>query len=240
MRKEPFFVGDFVHVYNRGNRKQEIVRDEKDKQYFVQALYYFNDSHSIPNIFQTLKEQFRSDLNGLNWPSSFPERDPLVKIHAFILKDNHFHLILEEIKENGITEFMRKVGIGMTCRFNKRYDETGRLFQGSYRAKRISEDNYLQYLDVYVHIKNALEMYPGGIGVALKDFDRAYDFALQYPWSSLRAYETGEKNNPVAKIISTDWFSTAFEKGAFKEFARSCMEFVDFDEKTMSVTSAEV
>ena len=34
MRKEPFFVGDFVHVFNRGNRKQEIVRDEKDKLYF--------------------------------------------------------------------------------------------------------------------------------------------------------------------------------------------------------------
>ena len=40
MRKEPFTVGNFVHIYNRGNRKLSIVRDESDKCYFIHALYY--------------------------------------------------------------------------------------------------------------------------------------------------------------------------------------------------------
>lgn len=233
MRKEPFSVGDFVHVFNRGNRKQEIVRDEKDKLYFLQALYYFNDSHSIPNIFQRLNDEFRSDLNELEWPNSFPKRDPLVKIHAVVLKYNHFHLILEEIREGGVSEFMRKIGIGMTNRFNKRYEETGKLFQGSYKARRIDKDNYLQYLSVYIHVKNIFEVYVGGIENAVKNFDDAYDFAKKYQYSSLGVYEGID--SPLAKIISTDWLGEAFKNNEFKEFSKNCLEYVGFNEKTLEI-----
>lgn len=237
MRKEPFFVGDLVHVFNRGNRKQEIVRDEKDKLYFLQVLYYLNDSHSIPNIFRDLNDLFRSDLNEFGWPSEFPERDPLVKIHAVILKKNHFHLILEEIREEGVSEFMRKISIGMTCRFNKRYEETGKLFQGGYKARRVNKDNYLQYLNVYIHVKNAFEMYKDDVENAMKNFDDAYEFAKGYQYSSLGLYEKCEKTkSPFEKIISTDWLSEAFKNNEFKEFAKNCLEFVNFDEKTLDVS----
>lgn len=237
MKKEPFFVGDLVHVFNRGNRKQEIIRDEKDKLYFLQALYYLNDSHSISNIFRELNDLFRSDLNRFEWPSGFPKHDPLVKIHAVILKKNHFHLILEEIREEGISEFMRKIGIGMTCRFNKRYKETGKLFQGGYKARRVGKDNYLQYLSVYIHVKNTFEMYDGGIENAMKNFDDAYEFAKKYRYSSLGLYEKYEKTeSPFTKIISTDWLSEAFRDNEFKEFAKNCLESVGFDEKTLSVS----
>lgn len=236
MRKEPFFIGDFVHVFNRGNRKQEIVRNEKDKLYFFQTLYYFNDSHSIPNIFQKLNDEFRSDLNKFKWPSEFPKRDCLVKIHAVILKENHFHLILEEIKENGVSMFMKKIGIGMTCRFNKRYEETGKLFQGGYKARRVDKDNYLQYLNVYIHVKNVFEKYKGGIKSAMKNFDDAYGFAKRYPYSSLGLYEKTE--SPLfMKIISTDWLSKEFKDNEFKEFAKNCLEFIDFDEKTLEIST---
>lgn len=230
MRKEPFFVGDLVHVFNRGNRKQEIVRDDRDKQYFLQALYYFNNVESIPHMFESIA---RFDLSEFRWPKEFPEHSHLVKIHAFILKNNHFHLILEEIREGGISEFMRKLSTGMTCRFNKRYDETGKLFQGSYKARRVDKDNYLTYLNAYIHIKNALEIYDDGIENAMKDFDNAYEFAKKYPYSSLSVYEGIE--SPLLKIVSTDWLKEFFADQDFKEFARNCIETVGFDEKTLDI-----
>lgn len=230
MRKEPFFVGDLVHVFNRGNRKQEIVRDEKDKIYFLQALYYFNDSHSILNIFRILNDLFKSNLNRIEWPKEFPKRNPLVKIHAVILKENHFHMILEEIREGGISEFMRKLSTGITNRFNKKYDEIGKLFQGSYKARRIDKDNYLQYLNVYIHIKNVFEMYEGGIKNAIKNFDDAYEFAKKYQYSSLGVYDGVDSK--FVNIISTDWLKEAFNKDEFKDFSKECLEYLDFDEKT--------
>jgi REP element-mobilizing transposase RayT len=230
MRKEPFFVGDFVHVFNRGNRKQEIVRDKRDREYFLHALYYFNNKTSIPHMFESIA---RSNLAEFRWPKEFLEREPLVKIHAFVLKENHFHLILEEIIEGGISEFMRKLSTGMTCRFNKKYDEVGKLFQGSYKARRVDKDNYLQYLSVYIHIKNVFEIYGGGIENAIKNFDDAYEFATNYPYSSLGIYEGREL--PASNIISTDWLEEAFRGNEFNEFSKNCLETVGFDEKKLNV-----
>ena len=231
MRKEPFFVGDIIHVYNRGNRKQEIVRDEKDRLYFLRALFYFNDKYSPPNIFRILRDLWKSDFyRKMKWPSTWPARDPLVNILAFMLSENHYHLVLQEIKEGGVTSFMRKFGTGMTNRFNTRYKESGRLFQGAYKARRVDKDNYLQYLLVYVHIKNVFELYPGGLENALANFDDAYEFSLRYSYSSLGAYFSDK--HIVAPIITTDTCKETFEsKEKFKEFAKNCMDFVYFDEK---------
>ena len=79
MRKEPFFVGDIVHVFNRGNRKQEIVRDDKDRKRFIQMLYYFNDEYAPLNLW---KSDFHNMFERL---PEWPERDPLVEIHGFTL-----------------------------------------------------------------------------------------------------------------------------------------------------------
>jgi len=62
MRKEPFSVGSFVHVYNRGNREELIFRNAKDKWRFLQMLFYFNNRFSPSNIFRELEKLFRSDL----------------------------------------------------------------------------------------------------------------------------------------------------------------------------------
>lgn len=233
MRKEPFGVGSFVHVFNRGNRKQEIVRDEKDRWNFLQMLYYFNSDYSPPNPMRTLKESLKSNFNTrLIWPSEWPERKPLVNLHALVLKDNHFHLVLEELVEGGTTKFMQKLGTGMTNRFNTRYRETGRLFQGSYKARLIDDENYFRYLFVYLHVKNVFELYPGGFERALAHFDDAYDFSVGYPYSSLAHYVLKSNFNMAQLIGNDELFRTAFpDNYEMKEFAKSCLPLLKFDEQ---------
>jgi len=241
MRKEPFFVGDLVHVYNRGNRKQEIVRDEQDRKRFLQMLFYFNDEYSDPNLWNNLwKSDFHNSGEGLlKRLDHWPERDPLVEIIAFTLMDNHYHLVLKEIKEGGVTKFMRKLGTGMTNRFNTRYKEVGRLFQGAYKARRIDKDGYLQYLTVYIHIKNVFELFPGGFENALNNFDEAFEFAIQHPYSSLGGYFSDDHIS--ASIIEKEMMEDIIKnEEEFREFARNCIDFVTFDEKTGQIVSMEV
>lgn len=228
MRKEPFFVGDVVHIFNRGNRKQEIVRDDKDRERFIQMLYYFNDEYAPLNL-------WKSDFhNRLERSPEWPERNSLVEIYGFTLMDNHYHLVLGEIKDGGVTKFMQKLGTGTTNRFNTRYKETGRLFQGAYKARRVDKDNYLQYLAVYIHVKNIFELYPCGLKNALTHFDDAFAFALAYPYSSLGAYFSD--NHIGSPIIVTDiWKETFKSKEEFKEFAKNCMDFVYFDEHSGNI-----
>jgi putative transposase len=229
MRKEPFTIGNFVHVYNRGNRKQPIVIDEKDRWHFLQMLYYFNTEKTPPNPFQELRHNLKSDFNHkLIWPKEWPPRQPIVTILAFVLMKNHFHLILKEIKKEGIALFMQKLGTGMTMYFNKKYDESGRLFQGAYKARCVNEDSYMRYLSVYIQVKNIFELYPGGLRKAVQNFDKAFDWAAQYPYASLGDYFTDRNSPIISKDILGELFSDSEE---YKEFARECVLSMNLEEK---------
>ncbi len=238
MRKEPFTVGNFVHIYNRGNRKLSIVRDESDKCYFIHALYYFNTEITPENPFQSLRESgvsLKSDFNELNliWPEDWQPRKPIVKILAYILLENHFHLVLKEIKDGGVTTLMRRIGTGMTNRFNTKYKETGRLFQGAYKAKCLDNDNYLKYILVYIQIKNAFEMFPGGVKKAIENFDLAYNWAIKYSYNSLSNYANTGNTQIIDKDIIKDFFP---KPNDFKEFAKECMFNLDLENELKGLT----
>lgn len=240
MRKENFTVGSFVHVYNRGNRKEPIVRDQKDKWHFVELLFYFNNKFAVNN-FSRYRKRSRFNLDQsldqskepFSWPKEWPSHEPIVKILAFNLLENHFHLLLKEIQKGGISLFMQKIGTGMALSFNIKYEEVGSLFQGSYKAKNIGGDLYLKYLSVYIQVKNSLENYPGGLQKAMKNFDTAYAWAAKNPYSSLGDY-AGSRNSPlINKDILGKIFSSPKE---YKEFARQCLTGDDLGEKLGKLT----
>jgi len=228
MRKELFTIGDYVHVYNRGNRKQEIVREVSDKWHFLQMLYYFNNSISISNPFKNLRKKLESDFDHkLVWPAEWPLRKPLVKILVFSLMENHFHIILKEIIKGGTALFMQKLGTGMTSYFNLKYQEKGRLFQSSYKAKVVNKDEYLQYLSVYIQLKNPLELYPKRFRLGLKKFNDVFEWVIRYPYCSLADY-ANRRNSP---IIDKDILGKMFQSPEkYKNFAKDCILSINFKE----------
>ena len=224
-----FEIGSYGHIYNRGNRKQLIVRDAKDKWHFLQCLYYLNHQSPIFNPFRELRKLLKSDFNKqLVWPKQLGERNPLVKILAFKLMENHFHLLLKQEIEDGIRIFMQRAGTAMAKRFNERYQEVGSLFQGRYKRKLIEKDEYIMYLSVYIQVKNAFEEYPGGLKKAFREFDKAYEWAIKDPYNSLGDY-AGKRNSPIIdKDILKEMFPTP---NSHKEFAKQCLFYPFPDEK---------
>lgn len=183
MRVEPHGIGSILHVIKRGARGMNIVRNEQDRLRFDTLLFYLNDSFSDTNWIETTKL-----CNPFERPGHWPEQDPLVHILAWTLLPNHFHLLLEEIREGGTTKFMQRLCGSMSASFNAKYSETGSIFQGSYKSKTVDDDVYLRYLTFYIQVKNVFDMYPGGLKRAVDDFEKAWEWALQYPHSSLSAY----------------------------------------------------
>jgi len=222
MRKEFYTTNDYVHIYNRGNRKQLIVHDVKDRERFLKALFYFNSETTPINPFQS-----RASLNNLVWLKSWPTHKPIVKILNFILMPNHFHLILKEVKEGGIAKFMQRLGTGVTMYYNTKYKESGRLFQGVYKAKCVNDDLYLKYLSVYIQFKNTFELYPGGLKKAIREFDKAYSWAKDYQYGSLGDFVGMKNRGIINKDIFVELFSNLKE---YKDFARDCMVNMDLDE----------
>lgn len=232
MRKELFSVGDYVHVYNRGNRKQPIIHQSSDGDYFVKALFYFNTKQTSHTPFREINK-LRLNLSNLEWPENWPPREPIIKIIAFVLMPNHFHLILKEIRENGISKFMQRLGTGLTMYYNTKYQESGSLFQGSYKAKIVDEDLYLKYLSVYIQVKNIFELYPGGLEKAIKEFNKAYDWATDYMYGSLTDFVREGNRGIIEKDIFLELFSDPKE---YKEFARECMLSMNLEEKLSDMT----
>lgn len=193
MRVEPFSVGSIVHITNRGTRGIEIVRDIADRKRFEQLLYYLNDSFTDDNWRKIIAERAPFER-----PSYWPEREPLVRILAWTLLPNHFHLLIEETQEGGISKFMQRLSGSMSAHFNAKYHERGTIFQSSYRSRTITEDSHLRYLVFYIQVKNVLESYPGGLKSALNSFNNAWNWALAYQFSSLASY-VARKDSPITE-----------------------------------------
>lgn len=184
----------------------EIVRDTADRERFLDALYFLNDENKHEYWVRETES-----LPRFTRPDSWPKPRHLVDIHAWTLLDNHLHLLVQLLpgKEGGFVEFARRLFRSMTGYFNEKYGERGTIFQGPYKSILVETDEQLRYLIPYIVVKNTLEMSPQGLRIA-EDFDRAWEWAKRYPFSSLGAYlgDTGSpilaKSNIISEIFPTE------------------------------------
>lgn len=174
---------EICHIYNRGVEKRAIFLEEQDYARFLSSLHEFNDTKPSLNFGRNLIEV------GLQ------SKEPLVEIYAFCLMPNHYHLMLRARRENGITEFMRKIGTGYTNYFNLKYNRVGHLFQGKYKTKILSKEAHFIHLPYYIHLNPLDLITPNWKNLGINNINKAYDFLKTYRWSSLKDY-LGIKNFP--------------------------------------------
>lgn len=212
MRIEPYTLDSYIHAVKRGARGLPITRNTSDKWRFVRLLYYLNDEYR-----DDAWERETANLGMFGRPAHWPERTPLIKILAWTLMPNHFHILFKEIKEGGMSKFMQRLCGSMTVHFNLKYEEKGSIFQGSYRAKTVDKNSHLLYLPAYIMVKNVFELYPGGYKKAAMEFDTAWDWAVHtYPFSSLADFIENRESHIIEKDILGSLFETpaAFRKNA--------------------------
>lgn len=185
------------HALNRGVEKRIIFGDDKDRFRFVHALALFNTTRPATNTTYLLSGD-TSDI-GCRY------EDRLVDVHAWCLMSNHYHLLLSERRENGISLFLRKLNVGYARYFNERHKRSGFLFQGSTKKKRIDSDGYFLHILHYIHL-NPLDFLRGAEHWRERRIDnpkKALDHLASYRWSSYQDY-CGRANFPF--VLRTDLF----------------------------------
>ena len=141
----------FYHLYNRGVDKRVIFLDNFDRQRFVDALRLARLLGSPP--LSWLKRQIKlgnmppEDLKKLEEKYG----PPLLDIISYCLMPNHFHLQVKELREEGVSNFFRKLGTSYVMYFNIKHKRTGRLFESRYRSVSIETDEQLTHLSRYIH-----------------------------------------------------------------------------------------
>ena len=191
MRRTQFSEGEYYHIFNRGVDKRTIFLNTRDYERFLYLLFACNDRKPL------LNSQFH--YRGFASIETYPrERDLLVDILCFCLMPNHFHLMLHERTENGISRFMQKLGTGYTMYFNKRYERSGALLQGVFKSVHVDRQAYILHLSSYIHLNPAgipsreSEDIPMGIV-----HGKRYEYAKHYPWSSYAAYLGTNRYDPL-------------------------------------------
>lgn len=135
----------YYHVYNRGAGGNVIFHDSHDKQKFIDLFERYLDDKS----------------------SSYPTYN--IELIAYYIMGNHFHLLLfQEEQPDEITGFMRSISTAYSMYYNTKYQNEGHVFQGVFRASRITKESYLAHISRYIHLNP--ESYK------------------TYRWSSLRYY----------------------------------------------------
>lgn len=181
MRRIVFAQGEFYHLYNRGVDKRIVFTEADEYERFLTYLYQLNDTRST-RLTDTIHELSR----GL--ASRHSRCEPLVAIGAYCLMPNHFHLYVTPLVENGISKFMQRVQTAYTMYFNQKHERTGALFQGTFKARYVSDDTYAKYLFSYIHLNPAKLKQPEWKKLQGKDWERLRSYLRTYPYSSLREY----------------------------------------------------
>jgi putative transposase len=66
-----------------------------------------------------------------------------VAVHAYVLMDNHFHLLATPESETGLPKMMQSLGRTYAQYFNRRHGRTGTLWEGRYRSTVLEASTYL-------------------------------------------------------------------------------------------------
>lgn len=195
---------DIYHALNRGVDKRQIFMDDSDRVRFIHDMYAFNTTKIASNTFRNGKLGLR-DLTYMRGTSG----ERLVDIHGWCLMGNHYHLLLSECIEGGLSMFLRKINTGYANYFNARYEREGTLFQGRTKKILIDSDAYMLHILNYIHL-NPLDLMDSSSewrSRTITDYKSALDFLKNYRWSSYQDY-MGIKNFP--SILKKDFFQDVF------------------------------
>mgnify|MGYP001305243846 CR=1 FL=1 len=173
-------AGGWYHLTSRGQRRERIYCDDKDRAEFRRRLEEGTKRYGV-------------------------------EIHAYVLMDNHYHLLLRAPKANA-SEAMQWLNNGYGMWWNRRHGQAGHVFQGRFKSVLVEGGVWLLTLSGYLHLNpvavKALglgkrEKRAGGLGltrVSAESVKARLDALRTYRWSSYRAYAGYE---PVPRWLRT-------------------------------------
>lgn len=124
-----------------------------------------------------------------------------VTVHAYVLMDNHLHLLATPETAEGLGRMMQSLGRRYVAGFNKRHRRSGTLWDGRFRAAPLEAGEYLLACMRYI------ELNPVRSGQVAR--------AEDYDWSSA-AHHLGRRRDPLVFDHALFWAlgNTPFEREA--------------------------
>lgn len=214
-RPTPLVTGEIYHVFNRGidHRPTFTTRGELGRAIDVITYYRFVSPPMRLSKFLKVSNEERDIIMS----KMFTKGEKLIDILSFCLMPNHFHFLLKQIANNGISRFASNLENSYTRYFNTRHERTGPLFLDQFKAVRIETDEQLLHVSRYIYL-NPYTSY------VVKDFESL----KKYPWSSFPEY-LEEREGICEKETILAFFKTR------KQYERFVFDQTDYQRKLHAI-----
>ena len=143
-RKVPLVAGCYYHVFNKSIAGYEIFRFEDEYLRMLETIRYYRTA--LPG--QCYSDSLKNN-NVRNPEIHGPER---VCLLTYCIMPTHFHLLMGQIVENGIFDFMRLIQNSYAKNFNAKTKRKGPLWEGRFGARMITKDEDLLHMTRYIHL----------------------------------------------------------------------------------------
>ena len=196
-----FSPNEIYHCFSRGVDKRITFITSSDYSRFQQLLYTCNNELMVQ----------RSSLFKIKHTDVFeiPIDKKIVSIGAYSLMPNHFHILLKEIKEGGISLFMSRLGNSYTKYFNTKNKRNGNLFVKPFRSKHINSESHFSHIVQYIHI-NTAELFESKFkDSTISNFKILEKSMMNYQYSSLPDYYKTKR--PEKNILDNEFFQLLSE-----------------------------
>jgi putative transposase len=226
-REQQFVDGEIYHVICRALDDNLIFKDVNDYYRGVFSIYEFNNKNSV--TIQRRREararfkkicRCRASTESVEFVD---DRDTLVDILAFCFMPNHIHLLLKQIKEDGLHKFMVKFGSGYGRYFNEKHQRKGYVFQNRFKSVHIENDEQLLVVASYIFTNPIALIEPGWKekGIRNHSVQDVANFLEEYKWSSYRDC-IGFKNFP--SVTNQEVLLGIIEKEDYKNAVKEWIE----------------
>ena len=175
LRKVRFTSGEYYHICNRSNDKGEIFCDERDYSRFLFSILYSQSSQTFTNLHRYVTRYIKMGVFTDETEIKQINKNRLVSLINFSVMPNHFHLVLREDIDGGITRYLQRIENAYAKYFNTKYSHQGHVFQGAFRAVHIKTNDQMLYTSAYIH-RNS------------RDLSNWQGKEETYPWSSYQDY----------------------------------------------------
>lgn len=181
-RPIPFAPGEWFHCYTRSVDGSRLFEDQQIRERFLELLYLANQQSNTPEIARMRSADSHTRI------FTTARSLPLVRIGAYCLMPNHYHLLIQSIDDGGVSKFMQRVGTGITHFYNQKHRRIGNIFIKPFRGKHVDEDRYFRKVTQYIHL-NPLELLePDWKQGRIRNSKASLQDLLKYPHSSLYDY----------------------------------------------------
>lgn len=212
----PLVTDEIYHVVNRGIDDRPTFSSSNElNRILLTTLYYkfkFPPLRLSYFLNKSLDEQ-KQIINSLK-----KENRVLVDILCYCFMPNHFHLLLRQKVDKGISKYMSNFQNSYTRYFNTRSKRKGPLFYDQFKAVRVKSDEQLLHVSRYIH----LNPYSGYVVKDKNDL-------LNYPWSSLPEYLNRDNKN----ICETDTITSFFRSR--RKYSQFILGQADYQRKLQRI-----